>query len=187
MIPTGEGVSEGIALGMTEYDFSGAAGTTKANLLNALNAQSIGQQITRGIAVGITSGKSSILTALVNAAKEALAAAKKELGIASPSKVFRDEVGVMMMRGMGVGIEEGQMEQARIIRNAARYLTEEAQGGIVAGSTLNDNRQNIQQNSSVNLSGNTFYVRSDQDIHDLAVEIATLTRTQQRGRGLRMA
>ena len=108
-------------------------------------------------------------------------------GIASPSKVFRDEVGVMMMRGMGVGIEEGQMEQARIIRNAARYLTEEAQGGIVAGSTLNDNRQNIQQNSSVNLSGNTFYVRSDQDIHDLAVEIATLTRTQQRGRGLRMA
>jgi hypothetical protein len=28
-------------------------------------------------------------------------------------------------------------------------------------------------------------VRSDQDIHDLAVEIATLTRTEQRGRGLR--
>ena len=61
------------------------------------------------------------------------------------------------------------------------------QGGIVAGNTHNDNRQSIQQNSSVNLTGNSFYVRSDQDIHDLAVEIATLTRTQQRGRGLRLA
>ena len=40
---------------------------------------------------------------------------------------------------------------------------------------------------NVDGDGNSFYVRSDQDIHDLAVEIATLTRTQQRGRGLRMA
>ena len=41
--------------------------------------------------------------------------------------------------------------------------------------------------SSVNLSGNNFYVRDEQDIRSLAIEIATLTRRQQRGRGLRMA
>jgi len=41
--------------------------------------------------------------------------------------------------------------------------------------------------SSVNLSGNNFYIRDEQDIRSLAVEIATLTRRQQRGRGLRMA
>ncbi len=57
----------------------------------------------------------------------------------------------------------------------------------VVGNTHNDNRQTIRQDSSVNLTGNSFYIRSDRDIHDLAVEIATLTRTQQRGRGLRMA
>ena len=93
----------------------------------------------------------------------------------------------MAMKGMGVGFLEGQQEQAKIIRNAARFLMEEAQGGIVAGSTHNDNRQTWQQQSSVNLTGNSFYIRSDRDIHDLAVEIATLTRTQQRGCGLRMA
>ena len=93
----------------------------------------------------------------------------------------------MAMKGLGEGFLEGEREQARIIRNAARYLTEEAQSGIVVGNTHNDNRQTIQQHSSVNLTGNNFYVRSDQDVHDLAVEIATLTRTQQRGRGLRMA
>ena len=93
----------------------------------------------------------------------------------------------MAMKGFGEGILQESKAQAQIVKNAARYLTEEAQGGIVAGNTHNDNRQSIQQNSSVNLTGNSFYVRSDQDIHDLAVEIATLTRTQQRGRGLRMA
>ena len=86
---------------------------------------------------------------------------------------------------MGEGFQKGQQEQARILRNAARFLTKEAQGSIVAGNTHNDNRQTFHQQSSVNLTGNSFYVRSDQDIHDLAVEIATLTRTQQRGRGLR--
>jgi hypothetical protein len=37
------------------------------------------------------------------------------------------------------------------------------------------------------MNGNTFYVRDEQDIRALAVEIATLTKRQQRGRGLRMA
>ena len=93
----------------------------------------------------------------------------------------------MAMKGMGHGFVKGINEQSRIIRNAARYLTEEAQGGIVTGNTHYDNRKTYRQESSVNLSGNNFYIRDEKDIHSLAVEIATLTRTQQRGRGLRMA
>ena len=56
---------------------------------------------------------------------------------------------------------------------------------IAFGST--DNRKTYNNTSSVNLSGNNFYIRDEQDIRSLAVEIATLTRRQQRGRGLRMA
>ena len=41
--------------------------------------------------------------------------------------------------------------------------------------------------ASVNLAGNSFYIRDQQDIRSLAVEIAALTKRQQRGRGLRMA
>ena len=37
--------------------------------------------------------------------------------------------------------------------------------------------------SSVNLTGNNFYVRSDQDVRALASEIAALTRQQQRSYG----
>ena len=200
MVPLGNDVSAGVGQGMTQYSFAGDSATAASNLVGALSAalaaqaasaansaRSIGTAITSGIAAGIRSGQSAVIQAVVTAARSALAAAKAALDIHSPSGVFREEVGLMAMKGMGQGFLEGQQEQARIIRNAARYLTEEAQGGIIAGNTHNDNRQTIQQQSSVNLTGNSFYVRSDQDIHDLAVEIATLTRTQQRGRGLRMA
>jgi len=120
------------------------------------------------------------------AALAAVNAAKKALKIASPSKVFRDEVGSMTMKGFGEGILQESKVQARTIRNAARYLTDEAKEGSIAfGST--DNRKTYNNTSSVNLSGNNFYIRDEQDIRSLAVEIATLTRRQQRGRGLRMA
>ena len=66
------------------------------------------------------------------------------------------------------------------------YLTGEAKNSAIAYNT-SDNRRTYNQQSSVNLSGNTFYVRDEQDIRSLAVEIATLTRRQQRGKGLRMA
>lgn len=59
------------------------------------------------------------------------------------------------------------------------------EGAIAFGN--NDNRKTYNQTSSVNLSGNNFYVRDEQDIRSLAIEIATLTKRQQRGRGLRMA
>ena len=72
------------------------------------------------------------------------------------------------------------------IDESGTYLTGEAQEGAIAfGST--DNRKTYNNTSSVNLTGNNFYVRDEQDIRSLAVEIATLTRRQQRGRGLRMA
>ena len=42
-----------------------------------------------------------------NAASSALDAAKKLLGIASPSKVFADQVGYQMSAGMAAGIARG--------------------------------------------------------------------------------
>ena len=113
-------------------------------------------------------------------------AAKSELKIKSPSRVFRDEVGVQTMKGFGLGVLKETKEQARVIRNASRFLTGEAKEGAIAYNS-NDNRRTYNQQSSVNLSGNTFYVRDEQDIRSLAVEIATLTRRQQRGKGLRLA
>ena len=136
-----------------------------------------------GLAAGIRAGRSGVVSAIREAARAAVNAAKSELKIASPSGVFRDEVGVMAMRGFGVGALQETRAQARVLRNAARHLTEAAVEGAT-GTPVNSTR-NYNQNSTVNLNVGELHVRDKQDIHSLAVEIATLTRTEQRGRGLK--
>jgi hypothetical protein len=76
--------------------------------------------------------------------------------------------------------------QARIISNAARFLTDAAKESAVAYNA-NDNRRTYNQSSAVTLTGNTFQIRDEMDIRALAVEIAALTRRQHQGRGLRNA
>ena len=65
-------------------------------------------------------------------------------------------------------------------------MTGEArEGSIVTNS--NDNRRTYNNNVSSTIQVQQMVVRDEQDIRSLAVEIATLTRRQQRGKGLRMA
>ena len=91
----------------------------------------------------------------------------------------------MVMKGFGEGIQDETKEQARIIGNAARFLTDAARGGVATGGA--DNRRTYNNTSTVNLHVASMNVRDKQDIRSLAIEIAGLTKTQQRGRGLRMA
>lgn len=65
----------------------------------------IGTNIIDGIVDGIGGAVSRLWEAAVNAAKAALSKIKNVLGISSPSKVFRDQVGEMIPEGMAIGIE----------------------------------------------------------------------------------
>ena len=140
----------------------------------------------QGLVAGINAGRSGVISAMRSAARAAVDAAKSELQIHSPSKVFEREVGVMTMKGMGKGVTEEAKRQARVMANATRYLTGEAKEGAI-GLTQTDNRKTYNQTSSVNLSGNNFYIRDETDIRSLAVEIATLTKRQQHGKGMRVS
>lgn len=194
MKPIGGFISAGVGAGMTEYDFSGDAAATMANLESALNAaftanstRSVGLNAMFGMAAGVRAGQSAVIAAMRSAAQNAVAAAKNALQIHSPSRVFRDEVGVMTMKGFGQGVLQETKEQAQIIRNASRYLTTEAGSSAVAATNDNRKTYNTDNSTSFSFAGATFQIRSEQDVRDLAVEIATLTRRNQRGRGLRMA
>ena len=139
-----------------------------------------------GLAAGIRAGRSGVISAMKSAAQAAVSAAKAQLQIHSPSRVFRDEVGVMTMKGLGEGILKESKEQAKVIRNASRFLTGEAQAGTIATSNTTNNKT-YNQDSSVNFTGSTFYIRDEKDVQSLAIEIASLTKRRQRGRGLKMA
>ncbi len=189
----GTGAAEGLASGMTGYSMSGTGSTIAATVRSAIAAnltgttlRSVGVNAMAGLKAGINAGRSGVISAMRSAAKAAVTAAKSELKIKSPSGVFRDEVGRMSMKGFGQGVLLESRAQAKIVQNAARFLTGEAKAGSIS-TTSNDNRRTYNQSSNVNLSGNTFYVRDEQDIKSLAIEIAALTKRQQRGRGLRMA
>lgn len=66
----------------------------------------IGLNIIRGIATGVKNAAGELVDAAVNAAENALNWVKDKLGINSPSRVFRDQVGKNMALGIGVGFED---------------------------------------------------------------------------------
>lgn len=150
-----------------------------------MDGESLGIDMMAGVARGIITGAGDAQKAMRRAMGQITAVAKETLDINSPSRVFEDEVGAMAMKGFGKGYEEEAEKQAKIIKNASRYLTGEAKAGAIAGGT--DNSRTYNSESSVTVTGNTFVVNDRQDIQSLATEIATLTRSQQRGRGAKMA
>ena len=151
--------------------------------LEGFDTAQLGFNMASGLASGILSGQSGVVSAMMAVTEAALVAARKSLGINSPSRVFRDEVGEMMMAGLGEGVLQSTEEQAKIIRNATRYLTGEAAGAAVVPVTNSKTMNSY--DDSITFSGNEFSIRSEQDIRDLAREIAALTKRQQAGKGTR--
>ena len=184
---------QGLISAMSTYNMSSVGSAIGQNIRVAVGAnltgstlRSAGVNAMAGLKAGINAGRSSVISAMRSAARAAVNAAKSELKIKSPSKVFEEEVGVMAMRGLGQGVLKESREQARVIRNAARYLTGEAKAGSIQ-TTSNDNRRTYNNSVNSTIQVQQLVVRDEQDIRALAVEIAALTRRQQRGKGLRMA
>lgn len=86
--------------------------------------QSAGYNLSLGIAAGIRSGQSAVISAAVSVARAAISAAKSALGIASPSRVMRDEVGVMISRGVAVGISNAQSYVSKSSEKLSDVITD---------------------------------------------------------------
>ena len=87
---------------------------------------SVGMNIITGIGEGIASAAGGLVDAAVNAATDALNAVKGWLGIESPSKRARDEIGRYIPAGIGVGMKQGT---GRMLRDA-RIMSDELMSSI---------------------------------------------------------
>ena len=86
---------------------------------------SIGSNIVSGIVSGVSGAAGALYSTLSSLASNALAAAKSALGINSPSKVFRDTVGISIPEGISVGIHKGMPAlRADTQRELNRYADE---------------------------------------------------------------
>lgn len=92
---------------------------------------SIGKNIIEGIKDGITSAAGRIAEAARDAARRALEAAKDFLGINSPSRVMRDEVG----KYISAGLAEGILDNENLVTSAMDNLSAKATGVISADFT----------------------------------------------------
>lgn len=108
---------------------------------------SLGVDIITGIIAGIGNSVGALADAVKNAAKKALDGAKKFLGIASPSKVFRDQVGQMIDLGLAEGIEE----YTSPVQKAMSSLSDMTQNGMNAATQLTD--QPAYQRSELAVAG----------------------------------
>lgn len=149
------------------------------------DGEGVGSNMMAGITKGIRDGVGSAERTMRWAMGRITAAAKDTMEIHSPSRVMEDEVGIQMMKGVGGGFIKELGKQEKLMANAMRHLTGEAREGAVGGTT--DNRRTYNSESTVNLTVERMEIRDQQDIQSLATEIASLTRTQQRGRGVRYA
>lgn len=79
---------------------------TVTDFFAGFSLSGVGAQLVQGLVDGITGGGASVVNALKNVVGSGIDAAKKALGIASPSKVFA-EIGAQTAAGMSGGVEGG--------------------------------------------------------------------------------
>ena len=92
----------------------------------------IGKNIVQGIARGIANGASAAVNAVADLANRVLDKAKSALGIASPSRVMRDEVGAMLPPGIGKGVEKTMPDLERAVQYDMEALSAKMRDAVQA-------------------------------------------------------
>lgn len=91
----------------------------------AESVKNLGKNIINGITKGIREKISEVKTAITNGLDSAISSAKSFLGIASPSKVFRDQVGKFISLGIGKGILSQIPQVIKDVQNVAGAIKDE--------------------------------------------------------------
>lgn len=93
---------------------------------------SAGNNIIQGLINGIKGAIGNAVAAVKGAASNIVNAAKSALGIHSPSRVFRDEVGKMIPAGLGVGVTMNEKLAVQPVRSMVDSLLPSSLSGSVS-------------------------------------------------------
>lgn len=138
-----------------------AAQRFKDNIINGISSLpgrmvSIGSNIIHGIITGITNAAGNLFSTMQNIASRALNAAKGALGIHSPSRIFRDEIGKMIPKGVTVGIEANAGQTIKAIKDYASSLVTAIDTNKFLGQ-VNMSTAGININSENNTDSSLLY------------------------------
>ncbi len=109
-----------------------SAVTNVANAFKNVEWGSIGSNIITGIISGIGSAVSGLVSSAIDAAMSAFNAAKRALGIRSPSRLFADEIGKFIPPGITVGIEAAMPKAKRDVADDMEQFASTAQDAVLS-------------------------------------------------------
>lgn len=92
-------------------------------------SKELGKAITAGIAAGISDGTDGLNEAMKKTIREMIKETKKDLGIASPSKVMAEQIGKWMPPGIAEGFEQATPAAAAEMQRSLEEMT----SGLTAG------------------------------------------------------
>lgn len=191
-----------------EGDWSGAWDSIKGiaediwhnieDFFSNIDLYEIGKDIIQGLIDGIGSMAGAVADKVASIAKSIPNGVKDFLGIHSPSRLMRDDVGRWIPEGMAVGIERNigvvtksasAMSQAAIPSVSSmsmdvgvkRSFTDSSLSSIEAGNqSASGNTYNLRGL----LEGAVFHVREEADIEKIAIKLGKLTKSRARQNGV---
>ncbi len=161
------------------------------------DAYRIGQNNITGLINGTASQRQALVNQYAQMGRDALAAYKREVGQASPSKKFR-EVGRFDIQGIVGGVEEEKRTLAAAYEDAARTALDSMERHLPSTLEAPSNAAAINRQTDAILSAvsgrdsggdpiqiyvDRLEVRKDSDISRIAWELYCLTEREKRSRG----
>lgn len=163
-------------------------------------AMGLGAFFSKGLGIGIEDNAGSAIRSSENMAESIIGNARN--GLNALSAIIEDNMdadpvvrpvmdlsdvrsGARAINGMIPGspniFASGSLNKADEAASSMSRRRVNQNGNV--GLTTGSGGSTLTEDNAVNLSGNNFYIRSENDIHLLASEIASLTRSQQRSLG----
>lgn len=159
----------------------------------------IGKNIVQGIARGISNGASAAINAVADLASRVLEKAKSALGIASPSRVMRDEVGAMLPPGVGKGVEKAMPALERSVQADMDALSAKMRDAVQAevltvsmqlsggAAPEKPRRETVGSKTEINISVTVAGGADESEARNVGREIGRETVREMRRRGLVLA
>lgn len=109
-------------------------GTKAVSAFKGINWGSVGSNIVKGIIGGVGAMAGSLLSKMQGLASSALKAAKKALGIKSPSRVFKKEVGKHIVTGIIAGVDAEQKSLKKTMESLCNTAISSAKNASKKGN-----------------------------------------------------
>ena len=151
------------------------------NAFGKYNWGSIGTNLIKGIAKGVTSAGGLIKDAALSAARKAFNAVKGFFGIASPSKLMANEVGKYIPAGIAMGIEKN----TKPITDAMHDITDMTETAFGMNSSAFGTGYNAYAPVYAGAAGTTInvYGAEGQSTREIAYQVANIINSDVRRKG----